>query len=146
MGWAGGSVVEVVDVVDDVVDDVVLDVVDEVVDDVVLDVVEEVVLDDVDDVVDPPVTVTAGDGEAATGFVPVPDGAGAGPQPAGVGVPGVQLNVTALMPPGPTFAVVLLLPRRSAMSPPDAVHVVVGRFAFTDSGVAVSSPEVLFAG
>jgi hypothetical protein len=139
VGTTGGCVV-VVDggAVVLVVDDVVL-----VVDDVVVD---DVVVEDVDDVVEPPVTVTVVNGSAGTALVPVHAGAGAGPQPAGVGVPGVQENVTVMIPPGPTSALVELVPRLMATSPPVGVHVVVGTVADTPSGVADSSPEVLFAG
>lgn len=135
--------VEVVEL--DVVEEVVLDVVD----DVVLDVVEEVVLDVVDDVElvePPPVTVTVVKGTAGTGSVPVHAVSGAGPQPAGVGTPGVQLKVTAMNPPGPTRAVVELSPSRSATSPPAAVQVDVGSGADTDNGAADSSPEFFTAG
>jgi len=84
-------------------------------------------------------------GAAGTGVVPVHAGKGAVPQPAGLGVPGVQANVTVMMPPD-TRALVELEPRLSATLPPVGVQVVVGRFAVTDSGVADSSPDVLFAG
>ena len=144
VGSAGGSVVDVVELV---VEDVVLDVVDDVVDeDVLLDVVELELVDELDEVVEPPVTLTVVKAVAGTGFVPVHAGAGAGPQPTGVGVPGVQAKVTAMIPPGPTLAVVLLSPSRMLRSPPAAVQVDVGSVAETESGVALSSPDVLFAG
>ena len=69
-----------------------------------------------------------GEGTAGTGLVPVHAGSGAVPQP-GVGVPGVQLNVTAMMPPGPTSAVVELSPRRRLNGPPVGVQVVDGMAA-----------------
>ncbi len=92
-------------------------------------------------------TVTVLNGTAGTGVVVLHcTGSGSGPQPAGPGTPGVHEKVTAMMPPGPTRAVVELSPRLRPTLPPVGVHVVVGSGAVTDSGVADSSPDVLFAG
>lgn len=120
-----------VDVDDDEVDE----------DDVELDELDEEL--DVDDEPDDPLLAN---GCAGTGVVPVHAGAGAGPQPEGDGVPGVQEKVTVMMPPGPTDALVELVPSDSATFEPVAVQVEVGMFAVTDNGVAVSSPDVLLAG
>lgn len=97
------------------------------------------------DVEDVPLPLVA-NGRAGTGVVPVQSAAGGSPQPAGDGVPGLQVNVTLMSPPGPTSAVVVLSPRLRATLGPVAVHVEVGTVAVTDRGVAVSSPEVLSAG
>ena len=52
-----------------------------------------------------------------------------------------------MIPPGPTSAVVLLVPRLNATSPaPVGLQLVSGSVALTASGVALSSPDVLFAG
>jgi len=131
----------VVAVVDVEVEEVDVEEVDDV-DDV--DELEEVDVEEVDDPLPGPAVVNAC---AGTGLVPVHGtGFGAGPQPDGVGVPGVQLNVTAMIPPGPTSAFVELLPRLSATGTPVEVHVVLGMFAVTLNGVADSSPDVRFAG
>ncbi len=95
---------------------------------------------------EPPDTVTVVKAAAGTGSVPVHAANGAAPHPAGVGTPGTQAKVTEMTPPGPTNAVVELAPRLKATSPPEAVQVVVGKLALTANGVAVSSPEFLFAG
>lgn len=84
-------------------------------------------------------------GWAATGFVPVQSGAGGSPHPAGVGVPGVHLKVTVMIPLA-TLALVSLPPRLSATVSLVAFHVEVGNVALTDNGVADSSPEFVTAG
>ena len=137
------EVVDVEAVVDVVVELVVVGVVVDVVE---VDVVDVELVELVELVEPPPVTVTVLNGAAGTGVVDVHGVRGAGPQPAGAGVPGWHAKVTAMMPPGPTSAVVELPPRLKATSPPVAVHVEVGRVADTASGVADSSPDVLAAG